>query len=58
MARPKTNDIIIHEYRQAMRQRAETCAKFIATRRRKLTVDELAKVIFTAWQGAPLKPVH
>jgi hypothetical protein len=47
-----SNDGVILNHRLAMRQRALTAAKFIATRKRKFwTVEELAKVIYTAWEG-------
>lgn len=51
MARQKSNDQIVVEHRLAMHQRAVTVAKFIASRKRKLSVDQLARVIFTAWEG-------
>ena len=49
MSRPKPNDLVVLEHRLAMRERALAAAKFIARRRRKLSVEELARVIFTAW---------
>lgn len=57
MAR-SSNDLVVTQHRLAMKERAAACAKFIATRRRKLTVEQLERVIFAAWQGAPAKSVH
>lgn len=49
MSRP-TNDTIILNHKIAMQARANTAALFIATRRRKLSVQELTRIILTAMQ--------
>lgn len=48
-----SNDLVVIQQRIAMKQRAAACAKFIVTRRRKLAAGQLAKIIFTAWEGGP-----
>ena len=54
MSHPKSNDVVVLEHRIAMRARAVTAAKFIATRRRRLSVEQLAKIIFAAWGFEPV----
>jgi hypothetical protein len=52
MAKQLTNDAIILRHRIAMRQRAFVAAKFLSRRKRKLTVPEIAQVIYTTWIGS------
>jgi hypothetical protein len=58
-SRPITNDIVVLKHRLAMHERAAVAAKFIATRRRKLSVEELSRIILAAYEvnsNAGVKP--